>query len=310
MKKILVSLLLLTTMLMGCGKQEKSVIDSNAFNLDNNTASTQQEQSTEVEDDTKATATSLISKFMEDAKKGFTSDIVIEEQVGVDVDSVKGKTYNTLLDIKEKGTFRLKDTTTSFDGYLAHTYTYNTNYADIIEFINNDNAEDAKSLIDKKAKEYTQNLLTVKNLYAVDDNCYKIDKRHYSINNLIISDFSNLTFKETEKGYTVTATISDKMFGNLFNLEDIYLGTNCDTKNCTYNVVFYFDKEKNLTDMDFELAKGVGSYNGKLNRVSDIYMKSLNVTLNNMVFDSVVFPESPKQTINSREEFLRVVNKY
>ena len=45
---------------MSCGKQEKSVIDSNAFNLDNNTASTQQEQSTEVEDDTKATATSLI----------------------------------------------------------------------------------------------------------------------------------------------------------------------------------------------------------------------------------------------------------
>ena len=72
MKKILVSLLLLTTMLIGCGKQENSVIDSNAFNLDNNTASTQQEQSTEVEDDTKATATSLISKFMEDAKKGFS----------------------------------------------------------------------------------------------------------------------------------------------------------------------------------------------------------------------------------------------
>ena len=29
-----------------------------------------------------------------------------------------------------------------------------------------------------------------------------------------------------------------------------------------------------------------------------------------MTFDAVVFPESPKQTINSREEFLRVVNKY
>lgn len=310
MKKFLVSLLLLTTMLIGCGKQEDSAIDNNAFHLDNTTDSTQQAQNTEVKEDTKATATSLISKFIGDVQKGFTSDIVIEEQVGVDVDSVKGKTYNTLLDVKEKGTFRLKDKRTSLDGYLTHSYTYNTNYADIIDFINNANAVDAKSLIDKKAKEYTQNLLTINDLYAVDNACSKIAKRHYSINNLIISDFSNLTFKETDKGYTVTATITDKMFGNLFNLEDIYLGTNCDTNACTYHVVFYFDKEQTLTDMDFSLAKGVGSYNGKLNRVSDMYMKSLKVTLKNIVFDGVTFPEMPKQTTKSKTEFLRVVNKY
>lgn len=307
MKKVIVTTLLLL-LIVGCGKEE-STVAKNVFDIDTNNSISTDVETTEIED-TKATATSLISKYIKDVQLGFKADIELDEQIGVDVTSVLNKSYSTLLNIKGKGTFSTLKEKTSFDGYLSHSFKYNTNYADVYSFIHNEQAKDAKALINKKAKEYTQNLITYKNLYAVDDAVYKVSDRNFSLTNLVISDFSNLTFKETDKGYKVTATISDKMFGNLFNMEDIYMGTACDTKNCTYTVVFDFDKNKTLTDLDFSLVKGVGTYSDKLQRVDDMYINSFTVSLKNITFDNVTIENTLKKNISKKDDFLRVVNKY
>lgn len=312
MKKCLVSMMLLTMLITGCDKEATDTVDKDAFNLSTQTTAGNTEETDNTEEETKATATSLISKFITDVKSGMTADMEMSETVGLDVNSVKGKTYQTQLFITEKGTFNTLSDKARIDGYLKHYYRYNTNYADVFYFLYSDKVNDSKDLIDKKAKEYTQNLSLYtgkKTLCSVDDKVFRSDSKTFKLTDLVISDFSNLTFKE-DKGYTVTATISDKMFGNLFNFEDIYMGTKVSTSGCTYNIVFTFDKSMTVTGMTFELAKGVGTYSEKADRLNDMYIKDFHITFKNVTFGEPDVSNSLKANVAEKKDFLRLVNKY
>lgn len=308
MKKNLLLVMLVASLLGGCGT--KNEVDTQ-FNIP---VGTQDNAIKDTEENNMVTATSLMSKLVTDLKTGIESDIQINEVVAIDVDSTTGKTYNTLLNIKEKGSMCIdKDNNATVNGYLTHYYTYNTNYADVYTFLTNKKAADSKALINKSAKEYTQNLTlynTKENvIYNIDNTVGSFDLRKYQTLSLVISDFSNLKFTEKDNGYEVTGTISDKLFGNLFNLEDIYMGSNVDTKDCSYNVTLDFDKEQNLTNMTLSLAKGSGIYDTDFDRVRSMYMSSYDVTLSNVKFGVEPLQIDTKENV-SKTKFIKMVNKH
>lgn len=311
MRKKLVSLILVSMLVVGCGSnKETPTVNNDGFQLEENTEGLEGE-----EQSTKVTATNLLNIFIKDIKKGISADIEETELVGVNVESIKGKVYNTELNITTKGSFRMdSNKSVNIEGYMTHYYTYNTNYADVYKFIHNNKAKDAKSLINKNAKEFAQNVVLYNNIsencyYNIDDNIYKTTSRVCS-NDFIISDFSNLKFKELSNGYEVTGTTNNKFLGNVLNFEDIYVGSKTDTTKCKYNFVFTFNESCKLTSITLSLAEGTGSYdtNG-LSRVNELYMKNFKVKLSNITYgvEDIVKDITP----NIKEkDFLKVVNKY
>ena len=310
MKRILVSLLLVTAIISGCGKTEDvTSVDDKAFQLNTQKSETQTKEVKE--DNSKVTATTLLSKFIKELNTGFTADVVVNENVNVTVDSVKGKSYDTLLAIKQKGSITMgKDKKVKMTGYIGHSYTYNTNFADVYGFVTSNKAVDSHSLINKKAKEYTQDFVLENDknaCYAIDSANEKLDARKFNTN-LVISDFSNLNFSENSDGYTVKGTVHSKLFGTLFNFEDIYTASKLDNSDCSYNVTFVFDKNKELKSLSMELVKGTGKYESTLKRISDIYIKEHTIELKNIQFhvDTADFELDGK----ADKDFYVQVNKF
>lgn len=310
MKKVLVSILLAASLISGCGKTEEiPSVDDKAFQLNTQKSETQAEEVKE--DNSKVTATTLLSKFIKDLNTGFTADVVVNENVNVTVDSVKGKSYDTLLAVKQKGSMTMgKDKKVKMTGYIGHSYTYNTNFADVYKFVTSNKAVDSHSLINKKAKEYTQDFVLENDknaCYDIDETSIKLNKRAFNTN-LVISDFSNLNFTENKDGYTVKGTIHSKLFGTLFNFEDIYTASKLDNSDCSYNVTFVFDKNRYLQSLSMELVKGTGKYENTLKRISDMYIKEHTIELKNIQFnvDTAEFSLNGK----SDKDFYAKVNKF